>query len=147
MVDGILSSYRCMIADYITQFFMNLYFKQQVVWPFLEVLVFPRISDDNADWLDRLFEEAEIFDVIQNFNGDKLPGPDGFLMAFFQLCWSILKLILWLYFIIFLLKVSLRKVWMQCSSLSSLKKIQQLKSRIFAPLVLLGGFIKSLLRS
>ena len=110
MVDGILSSYRCMIADYITQFFMNLYSKQQVLRPFPEVLVFPRISDDNADWLDRLFEKAEIFDVIQNFNGDKLPGPDGFLMAFFQLCWSILKLILWLYFIIFLLKVSLRKV-------------------------------------
>ena len=31
MVDGILSSDQGMIADYITQFFMNLYSKQQVV--------------------------------------------------------------------------------------------------------------------
>ena len=49
------------------------------------------ISGDNADWLDRPFEEAEIFDVIQNFNGEKSPGPNGFPMAFFHACWGILK--------------------------------------------------------
>ena len=86
MVDGILSSDQGMIADCITQFFMNLYSEQQVVRPFPAVLVFPRIFGDNVDWLDRPFEEAEIFDVIQNFNGDKAPGPDGFPMAFFQAC-------------------------------------------------------------
>ena len=80
---GTLSSDQGMIADCITQFFMNLYSEQQVVRPFPEVLVFPRISGDNADWLDRPFEEAEIFDVIQNFNDDKAPGPDEFPMAFF----------------------------------------------------------------
>ena len=58
MVDGILSSDQGMIADCITQFFMNLYSEQQVVRPFPEVLVFPRISGDNANWLDRPFEEA-----------------------------------------------------------------------------------------
>ena len=54
-------------------------------------MVFPRISSDNADWLDRPFDEVEIFEVIQNFNGDKSPRPDGFPMAFFQTCWGILK--------------------------------------------------------
>ena len=49
------------------------------------------ISGDNAEWLDRPFEEAEIFDVIQNFNYDKSPGPDGYPMVFFQACWGILK--------------------------------------------------------
>ena len=49
MVNGILSSDQGMITDCITQFFMNLYSKQQVDQPFLEVLVFPRISDDRAD--------------------------------------------------------------------------------------------------
>ena len=86
MVDGILSSDQGKIADCITQFFMNLYSEQQVLRPFPEVLVFPRISDDNADWLDRPFEKAEIVDVIQNFNGDKSPRPDGFPIAFFQAC-------------------------------------------------------------
>ena len=41
------------------------------------------ISGDNADWLERPFEEAEIFDVVQSFLSDKSPGPDGFPMAFF----------------------------------------------------------------
>ena len=91
MVDGILSSDQGKIADCITQFFMNLYSEQQDLRPFPEVLVFPRISGDNADWLDRPFEKAEIVDVIQNFNGDKSPRPDGFPIAFFQACWGILK--------------------------------------------------------
>ena len=52
---------------------------------------FPRISGDNAVWLERPFEEAEIFEVIKEFNGDKSPGPDGFPMAFFQVCWGTLK--------------------------------------------------------
>ena len=54
---------------------------------------------------------AEIFDVIQNFNGDKALGPDGFPMAFFQACWGILKTDLMAVFhhFFFLLKVSLRK--------------------------------------
>ena len=84
MVDGSLSSNQGMIADCITQFFMNLYSKQQVDQPFPEVWVFPMISSDNADWLDRLFEEAENFDVIQNFNDDISPRPNGLPMAFFQ---------------------------------------------------------------
>ena len=52
-----------MIADCITHFFMNLYSEQEVDRPFPNV-VFPMISDDNADWLERPFEEAEIFNVI-----------------------------------------------------------------------------------
>ena len=44
------------------------------------------------DWLERPFEKTKIFEVIKEFNEDKSPGPDGFLMAFFQACWGILKL-------------------------------------------------------
>ena len=68
---------------------MNLYSEHQVVRPFPDVLVFPMISGDNANWLERPFEEVEIFDVVQSFLGDKSPDPDGFRMAFFQTCWGI----------------------------------------------------------
>ena len=68
---------------------MNLYSEHQVVWPFPDVLVFPMISGDNANWLERPFEEVEIFDVVQSFHGDKSPDPDGFPLAFFQTCWGI----------------------------------------------------------
>ena len=40
-------------------------------------------------WLERPFEENEIEIVVQGCNGDKVPGPDGFSLAFFQNCWSI----------------------------------------------------------
>ena len=49
------------------------------------------IFGDNVDWLERPFEEAEIFDVVQSFHGDKSLDPDGFPMAFFQACWGIVK--------------------------------------------------------
>ena len=49
MVNGSLSSDQGMIADCITQFFMNLYSKQQVDRPFTDVLVFPMISGNNLD--------------------------------------------------------------------------------------------------
>ena len=81
IVNGTLSYDQGMIADCITQFFMNLYSEQRVDRPFPNMLVFPMISGDNVDWLERPFEEAEIFDVIQSFHGDKSPGPDGFPMA------------------------------------------------------------------
>ena len=38
------------------------------------------------DWLERPFEESEIFEVIKEFNGDKSPRLDGFSMVFFQAC-------------------------------------------------------------
>ena len=40
-------------------------------------------------WLERPFEENEIEIVVQGCNGDKVPGPDGFSLAFFQNCWSV----------------------------------------------------------
>ena len=91
VIDGALSSNQDRIAAHIEHFYMNLYSEQQMQHPFPNILDFPRISRDNAVWLERPFEEAEIFEVIKEFNGDKSLGPDGFPMAFFQACWGILK--------------------------------------------------------
>ena len=41
--------------------------------------------------MDRPFEEDEVFGVVQDFNGDKVLGPNGFTMAFFQSYWSMVK--------------------------------------------------------
>ena len=42
-------------------------------------------------WLDRPFNEDEVYGVIHGFNGDKAPSPDWFSMALFQSHWSMLK--------------------------------------------------------
>ena len=57
----------------------------------LDDVEFSRISEEDAIWLDRPFDEDEVYGVIHGFNGDKAPGPDGLSMAFFQPCWSVLK--------------------------------------------------------
>ena len=110
MVNGTLSSNQDMIADCITQIFMDLYSEQQLNRPFPKVLEFPTISGDKADWLERPSEETVIFEVIKDFSGDRLLGPGGFPTAFFQSFWEILKLDLMAVFHhFFFLKVSLKK--------------------------------------
>ena len=67
------------------------YSKNVVDRPVLDEMEFSRISEEDALWLDRPFDEEEVHGVITGFNVDKAPGPNGFSMAFFQSCWSVLK--------------------------------------------------------
>ena len=91
MMDGELTSDPTAIADCISQFYRQLYFEDVAYRPVLNDVNFSSISMEYASWLDRPFEEEEVFGVINNLNGEKTPGPDGFSVAFFQSCWSVLK--------------------------------------------------------
>ena len=91
---------------------------------------------------------AEIFDVIQNFNGDTAPGPDGFPMAFFQACWGILKTDLMVVFHHFFAKGQFKKSLNATFITLIPKKNPAIEVNDFRPSSLVGGgFIKSLLRS
>ena len=108
------------------------------------------ISGDNADWLERPFEEAEIFDVIQSFHGDKSPGPDGFLMAFFQACWGIVKPDLIAVFHHFFANGQFEKSLNATFIILIPKKHAASEIRDFWPISLVGGgggFIKLLQKS
>jgi hypothetical protein len=50
-------------------------------------LSFDSIDETKARWLDRDFEEREVWEVVRAMNSDKALGPYGFSMAFFQACW------------------------------------------------------------
>ena len=91
MVDEAMSSDQGSIAECITHFYRRLYSENEVHRPILDDVEFGRISKEDALWLDRPFEKDKVFWVVSGFNGDKSPGLDGFSMAFFQSCWSILK--------------------------------------------------------
>jgi hypothetical protein len=41
--------------------------------------------------MEKAFEESEVFEVVKALNGDKVPSPSCFSMAFFQFCWEVLK--------------------------------------------------------
>ncbi|WMV32615.1 hypothetical protein MTR67_026000 [Solanum verrucosum] len=51
----------------------------------------PRISQEEQDWLERPFTEEEVLNIIKQCDGDKAPGPDGYTMSFFKVCWATLK--------------------------------------------------------
>ena len=40
---------------------------------------------------DLVFQEEEIWDVIKDMPSDRAPGPDGFIGAFFQKAWNVIK--------------------------------------------------------
>jgi hypothetical protein len=41
--------------------------------------------------LEREFEEGEVRKFVMAMEGDKAPGPDGFSIAFLQVCWEVVK--------------------------------------------------------
>ena len=54
-------------------------------------LLFNVIGVDQAAKLEEMFTEEEILAAISGLNGDKAPGPNGFLLAFWSFCWDFMK--------------------------------------------------------
>ncbi|WMV43888.1 hypothetical protein MTR67_037273 [Solanum verrucosum] len=54
-----------------------------------------KLSDEDKEWLERPFTFEEVERVINSFDGDKTPGPDGFNLHFFQKCWNTVKDDVW----------------------------------------------------
>uniref|UniRef100_A0A2N9FWW1 Reverse transcriptase domain-containing protein n=1 Tax=Fagus sylvatica TaxID=28930 RepID=A0A2N9FWW1_FAGSY len=65
--------------------------RQQALLDLQNGLPFATMSSEDAAWIERPFDEDEVFNVVKGFNSDKAPGPDGFSSGFFQHCWSIIK--------------------------------------------------------
>ena len=83
MVDGELSLDPKAIVGGISHVYRQLYTENVAHRPLLDDVEFSCISEEDALWLDRPFDEDEVFGVISDFKGDKALGLDGFSMAFF----------------------------------------------------------------
>ena len=64
MVDGVLSSNPKDIAKCISHFYRQLYYENVNHRPVLNDVEFLRISEEYAIWLERPFDEEEVFGVI-----------------------------------------------------------------------------------
>ncbi|XP_075658607.1 uncharacterized protein LOC142628380 [Castanea sativa] len=142
MVDGELSTDQGIIEGSISLFYRQLYSENEVHRPLLDEVVFSSISREEANWLDRPFIEDEVFRVVQDFNGDKAPGPDGFTMAFFQSCWGLMKTDI----IDVFHKFHGHAVFEKCIIATFLalipKKIDLVDVKDFRPISLVGGLYK-----
>jgi hypothetical protein len=90
-INGAMSKKPLEIKEHIVHFYNKLYFEQCSWRPRVDGVSFLSIDADEIIWLEREFEDEEVWDVVRHMNGDKAPGPNGFTMAFFQKCWEILK--------------------------------------------------------
>lgn len=90
-IDDELSSDQAAIKDKISSFSQQLYTEDSSHKPLLDGLEFPSITNEEASWLERPFEEEENSNVVRNMNGDKSPSPIGFPMTFFHACWQVVK--------------------------------------------------------
>jgi hypothetical protein len=90
-VNGSVSSDQPTIRDSVVQFYESL-FKEPYSWrPRLDDLDFDSIDAAEASSLELLFEEMEVLEVVKGMNRDKAPRLDGFSVAFFQVCWDVIK--------------------------------------------------------
>jgi hypothetical protein len=69
--------------QHIVHFYNNLYFEQCSWRPRVDCLSFLSIDANESTWLERELEENEMWDVVRDLNGDKVPGLDSFTMTFF----------------------------------------------------------------
>ena len=79
-VDGCLFEDKEDIKIQVEQFYHSLYQQSEPWCPEVDWLDF-----DSIDWdlLERPFDREEVVQVLQNLQGDKAPGSNGFTMAFF----------------------------------------------------------------
>ena len=59
--------------------------------PSINGLNFKELGEGVASSLEVMFSEEEIFAALSSCCGDKAPGPDGFIMAFWLFCWDVVK--------------------------------------------------------
>jgi hypothetical protein len=76
----------------VEQFYHSLYQESEAWRSEVDGLAFDSIKPTDRDFLERPFDREEVVQVLQNLQGDKAPGQDGFTIAFFQKCWRVVEM-------------------------------------------------------
>ncbi|XP_077252938.1 uncharacterized protein LOC143892304 [Tasmannia lanceolata] len=90
-VKGSLSFTKEAITKEIVDYYRSLYSAENIVRPRLDEVVFKSLDANSNSGLERPFSEEEVEKGVFSMNRDKAPGPDGFCLAFFQVCWEYVK--------------------------------------------------------
>jgi hypothetical protein len=78
-----LSSNPAAIREHAASYFESM-FTESMPWrPKLDDLDFEALNEEEASSLEAPFLEREVKDVVFGMDGNKVPGPDGFSVAFF----------------------------------------------------------------
>lgn len=91
-VDGAFYEDEEEVRSNVVNFYQKLYTESDTWRPSMDGLEFARIEEAERLELERDFSKEEVVKVLHEMEGDKAPGSDGFTMAFFQKCWSVVKI-------------------------------------------------------
>ena len=71
--------------------FQKLYSKEEGWRPSIDGLSFMGLDNNEAEGLENLFSEEEVFVALTDLGKDKASRPDGFTMAFWLFGWDVVK--------------------------------------------------------
>ena len=83
-MDGVLYEDEEEVWLKVVLFYQSLYIESDTWRPSMDGLEFASIEDDERLDLERDFSKEEVVKVLQEMEGDKALGLDGFTMAFFS---------------------------------------------------------------
>ncbi|KAJ9538568.1 hypothetical protein OSB04_031301 [Centaurea solstitialis] len=90
-INGFWSDDPSRIKEYFFDSFRDKFSSAGKNRPKLFSVRFNRLSQEDAEDLERLIEEAEVWNAIKSCRKNKAPGPDGFSLCFLKKFWEILK--------------------------------------------------------
>ncbi|XP_028105373.1 uncharacterized protein LOC114304416 [Camellia sinensis] len=90
LVEGVRLEDPVLVKQEVVRHFSQQFFEQWIQRPKMSSL-FATISLEAAVSLEDIFTEVEIWEVIQDCDGNKAPGPNGFNLACIQSYWKIMK--------------------------------------------------------
>jgi hypothetical protein len=141
-IEGVMSHDPNKVKEHIVQFYRKLYTEQSNWRPKMENQAFSSIDEEDKMWMERDFEEVEVWEVVKGMDGDKALGPDGFTMAFFQSCWAVVKQDVMAVFSEFYRRQQLVKS-LNVTFVSLVpKKADAVEMKDFQPISLVGGMYK-----
>uniref|UniRef100_A0A2N9IZP3 Reverse transcriptase domain-containing protein n=1 Tax=Fagus sylvatica TaxID=28930 RepID=A0A2N9IZP3_FAGSY len=90
-VDGVVFEEESEIREQVVHFYESLYQESKTWRPTVDGLELDVITANERALLEHRFDKEEVLQVVKDLQGDKAPFPDGFTMAFFQKCWSVIE--------------------------------------------------------
>ena len=90
-VDGILYEDELDVRSQLVLFYQELFKETEVGHPTMDGLDFACIEEGEWLSLEKEFTKEEVTQVLREMEGDKAPSPDGFTIAFFHICWSVVE--------------------------------------------------------
>ena len=90
-VDAILYEDEPNVHSQLVLFYQGLFKETKVGRPTMDELDFSCIEEGERLSLEKKFTKEEVTQVLREMEGDKAPGSDGFTIAFFHICWSVVE--------------------------------------------------------